>query len=85
MNKKTILLIGYAFLIIGIVMLVLGYFETVYVSASGFVLFVIGMLLLVIPHALKNRADNIRRDKDRLEQEEEKHRKSSSQPETQKS
>ena len=78
MNKKTIPLIGYAFLIIGIVMLVLGYFKTVYVFASGFVLFVIGLLLLVILHALKNRADNIRRDEDRLEQEE-KHRKGSSQ------
>ena len=80
MNKKTIPLIGYAFLIIGIVMLVLGYFETVYVFAGGFVLFVIGIFLVVIPHALKNRADNIRRDEDRLEQKE-KHRKSSSQVE----
>ena len=78
MNKKTIPLVGYAFLIVGIVMLVLGYFETVYVFAGGFVLFVIGIFLVVIPHALKNRADNIRRDEDRLEQEE-KHRRGSSQ------
>jgi hypothetical protein len=74
MNKEIMPLIGYAFLIIGIVMLVLGYFETVYVFASGIVLLVIGMLLLLILHALKNRAENIRRDEDRLEQEE-KHRK----------
>lgn len=47
-------------------MLVLGYFETVYVFATGFALLVIGMLLLAIPHALKNRADNIKRDEDRL-------------------
>ncbi|HVP16387.1 MAG TPA: hypothetical protein VMT42_03375 [candidate division Zixibacteria bacterium] len=66
MNKKTIPSIGYALLIIGIIMLVLGYFETVYVFATGFALLVIGMLLLAIPHALKNRADNIKRDEDRL-------------------
>jgi uncharacterized membrane protein HdeD (DUF308 family) len=67
MNKKTVPLIGYALLIIGIIMLVLGYFETVYVFVSGVVLFVIGLLLLAILHALKNRAENIRRDEDRLE------------------
>ena len=66
MNRKNIPLIGYALLIIGIIMLVLGYFETVYVFAGGFMLLVIGILLLIIPHALKNRADNIRRDEERL-------------------
>lgn len=66
MNKKTIRLIGYAFLIVGIIMLVLGYFETVYVFATGLVLFIIGVLLLIVLHALKNRADNIKRDEERL-------------------
>jgi len=65
-------------------MLVLGYFKTVYVFASGLVLFVIGVLLLAILHALKNRDENIRRDEDRLEQEE-KRRKGSNQAESQKS
>jgi len=68
MNKKTIPLIGYAFAIIGIIMLVAGYFETVYVFASGFVLLIIGILLLLVLHALENRAENIRRDEERLEQ-----------------
>lgn len=47
-------------------MLVLGYFETVYVFAGAFVLLIIGILLLVIPHALKNRVDEIKRDEDKL-------------------
>jgi hypothetical protein len=47
-------------------MLVLGYFETVYVFATGLVLFIIGVLLLLILHALKNRADNIKRDEEKL-------------------
>ena len=84
MNKKTVPLIGYAFLIIGIIMLVLGYFETVYVFAGGLVLLVIGVLLLAVLHALKNRADNIRRDEERLEQGE-KRGKGSSPAGTQKS
>ena len=66
MNKKTARLIGYALLIIGVIMLVLGYFETVYVFAGGFVLFLIGLLLVAVPHALKNRADDIKRDEDKL-------------------
>ena len=47
-------------------MLVLGYFETVYVFAFGFVLFLIGLLLVVVPHALKNRSADIKRDEDKL-------------------
>ena len=66
MNRGTLRLIGYAFLIIGVIMFVLGYFETVYVFAGAFVLLIIGIVLLVIPHALKNRADDIKRDEDKL-------------------
>lgn len=66
MNKKNVRLIGYVLLIIGVIMLALGYFETVYVFAGGFVLFLIGLLLVVVPHALKNRADDIKRDEDKL-------------------
>ena len=66
MNRGTLRLIGYAFLIIGVIMLVLGYFETVYVFAGAFAFLIIGILLLVIPHALTNRADDIKRDEDKL-------------------